>query len=127
MEAKEVIYAILFFAILIEGTVEYVKLAIEKKFYWEVVASFVIGAVATFGYHLDLVEALLGMTPSIPYLGYVVSAIVIARGSNYVFDLIGKFTGAKAEVDSILEGDEARPADEHNEDMVNHEAIEGEG
>ena len=127
MEAKEIIFAVLFFAILIEGTVEYVKLAIEKSVYWEIIVAFVISCVVTIGYHLDFVKALIGIEPGIPYLGNVISALVVSRGSNYVFDLVGKFTGAVKEMDTILEGDEARPKDEYNEDKVNHEVIEGEG
>lgn len=127
MEAKEIIFSVLFFAILIEGTVEYVKLAIQKSVYWEIIVAFAVSCVITIGYHLDFVKALIGIEPGIPYLGNIISALVVSRGSNYVFDLVGKFTGAKEEMDSILSGDEARPADEINEDRVDHEAIEGEG
>jgi len=127
MEAKEIIFAVLFFAILIEGTVEYVKLAIQKSFYWEIIVSFVVSCVCTIGYKLDFVEALIGIEPGIPYLGNIISGLVVSRGSNYVFDLVGKFTGAVKEMDSVLEGDEARPVDEYNADSVNHEAEEGVG
>lgn len=127
MEAKEIIFAVLFFAILIEGTVEYVKLAIEKSVYWEIIVAFVISCVVTIGYHLDFVKALIGIEPGIPYLGNIISALVVSRGSNYVFDLVGKFTGTVKEMDTILKGDEARPVDEVNEDRVNHETDEGVG
>ena len=127
MEAKEIIFAVLFFAILIEGTVEYIKLAIQKSIYWEIIVSFVVSCVCTIGYKLDFVEALIGIEPGIPYLGNIISGLVVSRGSNYVFDLVGKFTGAVKEMDSVLEGDEARPVDEYNADSVNHEAEEGVG
>lgn len=127
MEAKEIIFAVLFFAILIEGTVEYVKLAIQKSVYWEIIVAFAVSCVITIGYHLDFVKALIGIEPGIPYLGNIISALVVSRGSNYVFDLVGKFTGAVKEMDTVLEGDEARPVDEVNEDRVNHEMDEGVG
>jgi len=127
MEAKEIIFAVLFFAILIEGTVEYVKLAIQKSIYWEIIVAFAVSLVATIGYDLDFVKALIGIEPSIPYLGNVVSALVVSRGSNYVFDLVGKFTGAVKEMDSLLEGEEARPVGELNPDIVSHEDIDGVG
>ena len=44
-----------------------------------------------------------------------------------MFDLIGKFTEAEKELDTILKGEEARPVDEVNEDRVNHEMDEGVG
>ena len=123
MEAKEIIFAVLFFAILIEGTVEYVKLAIQKSVYWEIIVAFAVSLVATIGYDLDFVKALIGIEPSIPYLGNVVSALVVSRGSNYVFDLVGKFTGAKEEIQGILVDDEYLT----QTDIVDHEDHEGAG
>jgi len=123
MEAKEIIFAVLFFAILIEGTVEYVKLAIQKSVYWEIIVAFAVSLVATIGYNLDFVKALIGIEPSIPYLGNVVSALVVSRGSNYVFDLVGKFTGAKEEIQGILVDDEYLT----QTDIVDHEDHEGVG
>ena len=46
---------------------------------------------------------------------------------NLPVSLIGKFTEAEKELDTILKGEEARPADEVNEDRVNHEMDEGVG
>lgn len=123
MEAKEIIFSCLFFAIFIEGTVEYIKLTIEKKIYWEVIVAFVIGITLCFGYKLDFVKALLGIEPVIPYLGNAVSAVVVARGSNYMFDLVGKFTGAKEEMEGILFDDDYQT----QSDIVNHEDEDGVG
>ena len=127
MEAKTVIFAVLFFSILIEGTVEYIKLSLQKQMCKEIVGAFIFSLLISIGYKLDFVEAYIGLKPIVPYLGNVLTALVVSRGSNYVFDLVGKFTEAKKEMDTILEGDEARPADEVNVDTVNHEAEEGVG
>ena len=123
MEAKEIIFAVLFFAILIEGTVEYVKLAIQRSIYWEIIVAFAVACVVTIGYHLDFVKALIGIEPSIPYLGNIISALVVSRGSNYVFDLVGKFTGAKEEMEGILFDDEYQT----QTDIVSHEDEDGVG
>ena len=40
------------------------------------------------GSQVDLF-ALLGLTIGIPYLGQILTAIILARGSNFVHDLIG--------------------------------------
>ena len=127
MDNKSIILAVILFAILIEGTVEYIKLSFQKKMCAEIIGAFVFAMLISIGYKLDFFEAWLGLEPIIPYLGNVLTALVMARGSNYMFDLIGKFTEAQEELDSILTGDEARPEDEYNEDMVNHESIDGVG
>lgn len=127
MDAKGIILAVILFSILIEGTVEYIKLSFQKQMCKEIVGAFVFALLIAIGYKLDFFEAYLGLEPIIPYLGNVLTALVMARGSNYMFDLIGKFTEAQEILDTMLEGDEARPDDEFNEDKVDHESIEGVG
>jgi hypothetical protein len=127
MDNKSMILAVILFAILIEGTVEYIKLSIQKKMCAEIIGAFLFALVISIAYKLDFFYAWLGLEPIIPYLGNVLTALVMARGSNYMFDLIGKFTEAEKELDTILKGDEARPVDEVNEDRVNHEMDEGVG
>ncbi|MBO7387647.1 MAG: hypothetical protein J6U15_07560, partial [Lachnospiraceae bacterium] len=124
---KSIILAVILFAILIEGTVEYIKLSFQKKMCAEIIGAFLFALVIAIAYKLDFFYAWLGLEPIIPYLGNVLTALVMARGSNYMFDLIGKFTEAEEELDTILKGDEARPVDEVNEDRVNHEMDEGVG
>lgn len=124
---SEKILTIVLFAILIEGTVEYVKLAFQKKMCGEIIGAFVFALIIAIAYKLDFIEAYMGLEPIIPYLGNVLTALVMARGSNYMFDLIGKFTEAEEILQRELEGDEARPEDEFNEDKVNHEVVEGIG
>ena len=124
---SEKILSVIMFAILIEGTVEYVKLAIQKKMCGEIIGAFAFAVVIAIAYKLDFIEAYMGIEPIIPYLGNVLTALVMARGSNYMFDLIGKFTEAEEILQRELEGDEARPEDEFNDDKVDHEAVEGIG
>ena len=127
MDNKSMILAVILFAILIEGTVEYIKLSIQKKMCAEIIGAFLFALVISIAYKLDFFYAWLGLEPIIPYLGNVLTALVMARGSNYMFDLIGKFTEAEKDLDTILKGEEARPVDEVNDDRVNHEMDEGVG
>ena len=46
------------------------------------------------GSQVDLF-ALLGLTLGIPYLGLILTAIILARGSNFVHDLIGALDGVR--------------------------------
>ena len=123
--------ALVFFAILIEGMVEYVKLGIQKHICPEIIAAMLGGLVVSFGFHLDLFSAV-GITTDVPYISNVLTGIIISRGSNYVFDLIGKFTESEQEVVRLTEEQKenmeiTRPDAEFNEDSVVHEASEGVG
>ena len=119
------ITALLFFAILIEGFVEYIKLSFQKKMCAEIIGAMVCGVGIAFAYHLDLFSAV-GITTDVPYISNVLTGLVLARGSNYVFDLIGKFTEAEEQAIKLTKEQEenmsyTRPEDEINEDTVDHE------
>lgn len=119
------ITALLFFAILIEGFVEYIKLSIQKKMCAEIIGAMVCGVGIAFAYHLDLFSAV-GITTDVPYISNVLTGLILARGSNYVFDLIGKFTEAEEKAIELTQEQAEnmsihRPEDEVNEDTVNHE------
>lgn len=119
------ITALLFFAILIEGFVEYIKLSIQKKMCAEIIGAMVCGVGIAFAYHLDLFSAV-GITTDVPYISNVLTGLILARGSNYVFDLIGKFTEMEEKAIELTQEQAEnmsihRPEDEVNEDTVNHE------
>lgn len=123
--------ALVFFAILIEGMVEYIKLGIQKNICIEIISSMVLGLIVAFGFHLDFFAAV-GITTDVPYISTVLTGIIVSRGSNYAFDLIGKFTEVEAEVIRLTEEQKenmaiVRPDEELNADMVTHEKTEGEG
>lgn len=123
--------ALVFFAILIEGMVEYIKLGIQKNMCIEIIGAMVGGLVVAFGFHLDLFAAV-GITTDVPFISTILTGIIISRGSNYAWDLIGKFTETEAEVIKLTEEqqmnmDITRPDEEFNEDNVTHESEEGVG
>lgn len=123
MDNKSIILAIILFAILVEGTVEYIKLSLQKQMCAEIIGAFIFSLIITIGYKLDFFEAWLGLEPIIPYLGNVLTALVISRGSNYVFDLIGKFTESEERLEGLLVDDEYLV----QTDVVNHEDDNGVG
>ena len=80
----------LLLVIFTEGIITYINnFFVSKEPKWQQVASLIVGEVMAFGYSADLLS-LFGLNAVIPYLGIVMSGIVISRGSNYVFDLIKK-------------------------------------
>ena len=123
--------ALVFFAILIEGMVEYIKLGIQKNMCGEIIGAMVGGLIVSFGFHLDLFAAV-GITTDVPFISTILTGIIVARGSNYVWDLIGKFTETERDVIKLTAEQKEnmeieRPDEEINEDNVTHEKTEGEG
>ena len=113
-------FHILFATVIVEGIISYASMIIvDKKIHYEVIASAVIGTAITLAYKIDLF-AMINVDTSIPYLGCVLTGILISRGSNYVYDLLKKIIGVR--IDSHeLENKYERPPNEINLDIVSHE------
>ena len=81
-------FSIIFLAIIVEGIITYIKeFFVKGKFQWQMLISIVIGVLVAAAYHADILE-LAGMETQVPYLGSILTGILISRGSNYIFDLI---------------------------------------
>lgn len=86
-------FGIICAAIIVEGLITYVKTFVsEGKVQWQIIVALVLGILVAVGYGLDIF-ALFGMVSVIPYLGTVLTGILISRGSNYVYDLIDLISG----------------------------------
>ena len=80
------------FAILIEAIITYFnQFFVQENFCWQMLFSVVLGIVIAVAYKLDL-PAHFNLNSQIPYVGCVLTGILLSRGSNYVFDLFGKLS-----------------------------------
>ena len=80
------------FAILIEGIITYInQFFVSSSFCWEMLFSISLGIIVALAYNLDLPEYF-NIKSRVPYVGCVLTGILISRGSNYIFDLLSKFT-----------------------------------
>ena len=85
-------FGIVTFAMLIEALITY-----YKEFFagggssWEMIASFTLGVTIAIAYKLDL-PSYFNLNSQIPYLGNILTGILLSRGSNYLFDLLGKLS-----------------------------------
>ena len=80
------------FAILIEAIITYVKeFFVNGSFSWELLASISLGIIIAIAYNLDI-PAYFNLNSQIPYLGCVLTGVLLSRGSNYAYDLLGKLT-----------------------------------
>ena len=94
------IITILIMAILIEAIITYVKTwVVDKKFQWQMFAAVFLGILVCIAYGLDI-PAAVGITSAIPYIGHIITGILISRGSNYIFDIIKKISSVREEKSS---------------------------
>lgn len=85
-------FSIVTFALLIEAIITYYKeFFTGVSFSWEMIASLVLGIVVAVAYKLDL-PAYLNLKSDIPYVGCVLTGILLSRGANYIFDVLGKLS-----------------------------------
>ena len=77
-------------AILIEAIITYFnQFFVQENFCWQMIFSVVLGIVIAVAYKLDL-PAHFNLNSQIPYVGCVLTGILLSRGSNYLFELLKK-------------------------------------
>lgn len=102
-------FAVLAIAIVVEGITEYLKLMIpnladDSKIICAITVA--LGVTTAVVYNADILAAV-GVKTEVPYIGSVLTGILVARGSNYLYDLVGKFTDPDDNLKELK-----RPADE---------------
>ena len=85
-------YEFVTFAILIESLITYInQFFIQENFCWQMALSLILGIIIALAYKLDLL-AYFNLKSEIPYIGRILTGILLSRGSNFVFDLLDKFS-----------------------------------
>ena len=83
-------FGIVTFAILIEGIITYTnQFLVQESFCWQMALSLVLGIIVAVAYKLDL-PSYFNLKSDIPYVGCVLTGILLSRGSNYLFDILNK-------------------------------------
>jgi len=78
--------AFIFLAIFVEGTVQWLQEEYRNKFTY---LSLALGVLVAFGAGADLLE-LAGIEHPLPFVGYIMSGIVFARGASVLHDLFDR-------------------------------------
>lgn len=92
MEKSKNIFAFICCAILVEATITYLnQFFVQGQFAWQMLASIGFGILLAIAYKLDLPEYF-DIKSHIPFVGQIITGILISRGANYFYDLIGKIT-----------------------------------
>lgn len=75
-------------AVVVEGLISYAKqIAIEKSIAWQNILAIILSIVLSYCYSIDII-GYFGITTEVPYISFILTGILISRGSNYVFDFI---------------------------------------
>ena len=86
------IISIFSLAILTESIITYFKeFFVYGDFSFSMLFSVILGVLIAVAYKLDLPEYL-NLKSSIPYVGSVLTGILISRGSNYIYDILKSIT-----------------------------------
>jgi len=89
-------------AILIEGIITYVKpFFVNGKFQWQMLVGLGLGIAVALIYNVD-VFAMLKIGTAIPYIGAILTGILLSRGSNYIFDLVKALQGASSNTTNAI-------------------------
>lgn len=85
-------FGMLTLSVLIEAIITYInQFFIQENFCGEMFLSIVLGVIVAVAYRLDL-PSYFNLKSDIPYVGCVLTGILLSRGSNYIFDLLGKLS-----------------------------------
>ena len=87
---KQDVSKMVIITVLVEGIITYFnKFFVSGSAPWQMIFSLVLGIVVAIAYKFDL-PRYLNMESNIPYVGCILTGILISRGSNYIYDLISK-------------------------------------
>lgn len=84
---------IIMMAVIIEGLITYAKTFFAGgKFQWQQLLGICLGVSVALVYNLNIF-GLIGFTTAVPFVGAILTGVLISRGSNYIFDLIRTLQG----------------------------------
>ena len=76
--------------ILIESMVTYINnFFVTTESHYQMVLSLIFGIFIAVAYKIDLLK-LADIESEMPYIGSILTGVLISRGSNYVYDLMSK-------------------------------------
>lgn len=89
-------------AITIEAIVEYFgQLIVNRAWNWKVFGAMALGVVLACLAQIDL-YALIGVTFTWPWIGYILTGLIASRGANYVSDFISLVTSKVAQAKKTI-------------------------
>lgn len=80
-------------AILVEAIWENIKMIYDKqKFNISMIGSLILGIIICVVFRIDIFP-IVGLNAAIPFIGSILTGIIVSRGANFVNDLLKKLKG----------------------------------
>ncbi len=96
---SEILWSLVFGAIVVETIVNIIDNIKEDDTSWKywaaLVASIVFGLVVSLNYDIDVFK-LVGLEGRLPFVGAVLTGLIISRGSNVVSDIVDRLNSWRA-------------------------------
>lgn len=93
------LFTLIAIAILIEGLITYGQTVYSKgSIQWQIVIAFIIGIVFCYDAGLNFFS-MLGLVEQWPIVGTVATAVILSRGSNYMFEFYHQLTSWRKQVE----------------------------
>lgn len=90
IELQNKIIPIISLSIITEAIITYInQFFVGREFCSEMLLSVALGIVISVAYDVDIPKSL-DFRSNIPYIGNILTGILISRGSNYIYDLMSK-------------------------------------
>lgn len=83
----DVVFGIGLAAVLVEGVVTVINNAKDRYTDWRYWGAIVVAVLVAVVYEIDMFAAV-GLDALIPFVGSVLTGIIISRGSNYAYDIM---------------------------------------
>lgn len=87
---------IFFLATFIEGLTEYLFSGFNSAQRYLKYVALALGVICAIFYKIDLLASLAGLNGTTPIIGYIISGLIMGRGSNYLNDIISKLRGGES-------------------------------
>ena len=98
---KSKTFEIVIFAILIESIITYInQFFVQEIFSWQMFLSIISGIVVAVAYKIDL-PSYFNLKSDVKYIGSILTGILLARGSNYIYDILEKVIAIKWKIPRI--------------------------
>jgi len=97
-EGAQIFWAVVFGAFIVEAIVEIIKRIEAKERAWQYWASLAVGlglgVLVAVNYDIDLF-AVAGLEGRLPFVGAILTGLIMSRGANVVSDLLGRINAWK--------------------------------
>lgn len=93
------LFALIVIAMFIEAFISYAQTVYTQgRIQWQIVLAFIIGAAVCYDTEVNFFS-IVGLSEKFPIIGIIATAVVVCRGSNYLFEFYNSLAGWRKKAD----------------------------